>query len=70
MYSRVRHLLYCQDELALLQKHLLQQDDEDGSTEKGQKLLVSRKRYEHRDDQSPAKDIMNKIGPKLKEYGK
>lgn len=70
MYSRIRHLLYCQDELARLQSDLLKQDDEDASTISSQRLLFSRKRYEYRNDQSPQKAIINKIVPKLKEYGK
>lgn len=70
MYSRIRHLLYCQDELAQLQKHLLEQDDVDASTEYGQMLLFSRKRYAYRNNKSPQNAIINKIGPKLKEYGK
>ena len=70
MYSRIRHLLYCQDELAQLQKRLLKQDDEDASTEHGKRLLRSRIRYEHRNEQFPQTALMNKIGPKLKEYGK
>lgn len=70
MYSRIRHLLYCQDELAQLQKHLLKQDDEDNSIEGGQSLLVSRKIYAYRNDKFPQHALINKIGPKLKEYGK
>ena len=69
-YSRIRHLLYCQDELARLQEGLLDQDDEDASTVDGRKLLISRLRYEYRNEQSPQKALMKKIGPKLKEYGK
>ena len=68
MYSRIRHLLYCQDELAQLQKKLLKQDDEDASTDEG--LLRSRIRYEIRNDQLPQKALMKQLGPKLKEYGK
>ncbi|CAD6565252.1 MAG: hypothetical protein ASARMPRED_006524 [Alectoria sarmentosa] len=67
-YSRIRHLLYCQDELARLQEGLLDQDDEDASTVDGRKLLISRLRYEYRNEQSPQKALMKKIGPKLKEY--
>ena len=70
MYSRIRHLLYCQDELALLQKSLLEQDDKDASTAHGQRLLLSRKRYAYRNDQFPQNAIIDKIGNKLKEYGK
>lgn len=70
MYSRIRQLLYCQDELAQLQKHLLKQDDEDASTSHGRKLLISRDRYEYRNEQFPQKALINKIGPKLKAYGK
>ena len=70
MYSRIRQLLYCQDELAQLQKELLEQDNEDASTDDGQGLLLSRKRYACRADQFPQKALINKIGPKLKEYGK
>ena len=70
MYSRIRHLLYCQDELAQLQKGLLEQDDKDASTDDGQRLLISRLRYEHRNSQSPQEALIKKIGPKLKEYGK
>ena len=66
MYSRIRHLLYCQDELARLQKDLLEQDKEDASTNDGRILLASSKRYAFRDENCPIK----KIGPKLKEYGK
>ena len=69
MYSRLRQLLYCQDELAELQEDLLDQDDRDWKTPRGQTLLVSRLCYEGR-DQSPENDLMNKIGLKLKEYGK
>lgn len=70
MYSRIRHLLYCQDELAQLQEGLLRQDIKDASTTEGQKLLISRVFYEFRNDQFPREAFMNKIGPKLKEYGK
>ena len=35
MYSGIRHLLYCQVELARLQKGLLGQDSEDASTVEG-----------------------------------
>lgn len=70
MYSRIRHLLYCQDELAQLQKHLLKQDDKDASTVDGGRLLRSRKRYERRNNKFPEHALINKIGPKLKEYGK
>lgn len=68
MYSRIRHLLYCQDELAQLQEGLLRQDIKDASTTEGQKLLISRVFYEFRNDQFPREAFMNKIGPKLKEY--
>lgn len=70
MYSRIRQLLYCQDELAKLQKGLIAQDDEDASTTDGQGLLFSRKRYEYRNRQSPKKALIDQIGFKLKEYGK
>lgn len=70
MYSRIRHLLYCQDELAQLQKNLLEQDDVDASTETGQMLLFSRKRYAYRNKKNPQDALINQIGPKLKEYGK
>ena len=70
MYSRIRHLLYCQDELAQLQKGLLEQDDKDASTVHGQRLLLSRIRYKHRNDQCPQNALIDKIGPKLKEYGR
>ena len=70
MYSRIRHLLYCQDELAQLQKQLLNQDDEDASTDNGKGLLRSRIRYEIRNDQLPQIALMKQLGPKLKEYGK
>ena len=70
MYSRIRHLLYCQDELAQLQNHLLKQDDKDASTVDGGRLLRSRKRYERRNNKFPENALINKIGPKLKEYGK
>lgn len=70
MYSRIRHLLYCQDKLAELQQDLLDQDDEDGSTEEGQKLLISRLKYEHRNQQHSRNAFIEEIGPRLKEYGK
>lgn len=70
MYSRIRHLLYCQDELAQLQKGLLTQDDEDASTDYGRIILRSRLRYEVRNENFPRKALIQKIGPKLKEYGK
>ena len=70
MYSRIRHLLFCQDELAQLQKGLLEQDDKDASTDDGYMLLISRLNYEYRNSQSPQDAIIKKIGPKLKEYGK
>ena len=68
MYSRIRHLLYCQDELAQLQQGLIDQDDEDASTSDGRRVLASRKRYEFRNKTRNA--LIKKIGPKLKEYGK
>lgn len=68
MYSRIRHLLYRQDELAELQKDLLDQDKKDSSTIDGRRILTSRIRYEFRNDRSPGDAIINKIGPKLKEY--
>ena len=68
MYSRIRHLLYRQDELAQLQERLLKQDDKDASTNDW-RLLISRKRYEYREQKFPQKALINKIGPKLKEYG-
>ena len=67
MYSRTRHLLYCQAELAQLQKGLIDQDDEDARSDKS--LLVSRKRYELRNERFPQKALINEIGTKLKEYG-
>ncbi len=70
MYSRIRYLLYCQDELAKLQEGLLDQDDELASTDDGQRILLSRKRYEFRNKKFPQKAFMKEIGPKLKEYGK
>lgn len=70
MYSRIRQLLYCQDELAYLQKGLLDQDDQDASTDDGRKVLKSRIRYEHRNNQPQRKALIKEIGPKLKEYGK
>ena len=70
MYSRMRHLLYCQDELAELQQRLLDQDKEDASTDDGLILLRSRILYECRNEDSPRNDLIKKIGPKLKEYGK
>ena len=70
MYSRIRQLLHCQDELAQLQNDLLKQDDQDASTPLGRKLLVSRERYDHRSKQFPQDALINRIGPKLKEYGK
>lgn len=70
MYSRIRQLLYCQDELAQLQNNLLKQDEEDASTSHGRKLLISRERYEYRNEQFPQKALINEIGPKLKAYGK
>lgn len=68
MYSRVRHLLYCQDELAQLQERLLKQDEEDASTEDGRQMLRSRKRYRFRNKKFPENAVIDKIGPKLKEY--
>lgn len=70
MYSRVRHLLYCQDELAQLQERLLKQDEEDASTEDGRQMLRSRKRYRCRNKKFPENAVIDKIGPKLKEYGR
>ena len=69
MYSRIRTLLYCQDELAHLQQRLLDQDDEDATTEKGQRMLASRDVWQHRSKQIPQKAILPKIATKLKEYG-
>ena len=68
MYSRIRHLLYCQAELAQLQKGLIEQDEED--FKKDEVLLISRKSYAYRNKNFPRKALINKIGPKLKEYGK
>lgn len=70
MYSRIRHLLYCQDELAQLQKDLIQQDNDNASTPHGRIELVSRQRYEHRHRQLAQDSLVNRIGSKLKEYGK
>ena len=70
MYLRIRQLLYCQDELAKLQKELLEQDNEDARTDDGRGLLLSRKRYTIRNDKFPQKSLSNKIISKLKEYGK
>ncbi len=70
MYSRIRHLLYCQDELAQLQKGLLEQDDKDASSDDGRGILLSRIRYEYGNGQFPRKALMKEIGSKLKEYGK
>ena len=70
MYLRIRQLLYCQDELAKLQKELLEQDNEDARTDDGRGLLLSRKRYKIRNDNFPQKSFFNKIVPKLKEHGK
>lgn len=70
MYSRIRYLLYCQDELAELQQDLLDQDVKDAGTTEGQKLLISRIFYEYRNEKVPREAFMDKIGPKLKEYGK
>ena len=70
MYSRIRHLLYCQDELAELQKRLLEQDEEDASTTDGQNLLYSRMKYNYHNSQNPKHGLINQIGPKLKEYGR
>lgn len=68
MYSRIRYLLYCQDELAELQQDLLDQDVKDAGTTEGQKLLISRIFYEYRNEKVPREAFMDKIGPKLKEY--
>ncbi|KAM0806013.1 hypothetical protein BDR22DRAFT_194992 [Usnea florida] len=68
MYSRIRHLLYCQAELAQLQEGLIEQDEEDSKSDKGKALLTSRKRYAYRNKISPRQALINKIGPKLKEY--
>lgn len=70
MYSRIRHLLYCQDELASLQDRLLDLDKKDASDDKTRKVLLSRILYEFRNEQFPKKALIDKIGPKLKEYGK
>ena len=70
MYLRIRQILYCQDELAKLQKELLEQDNEDARTDDGRGLLLSRKRYKIRNDNFPQKSLFNKIVPKLEEYGK
>ena len=69
MHSRIRHRLYCQDELAKLQKGLLDQDDEDSSIDDGT-FLMSRKRYTYRNKPFPEKALIDNIGLKLKEYGK
>ena len=69
MYSRIRCLLYCQDELAELQQVLLDQDDEDAKTPMGRCMLVSRDNWQLRNDQDPPKALLLKIAPKLKEYG-
>ena len=69
MYLRIRSLLYYQDELAHLQQGLLDQDDEDATTEKGQRMLVSRENWQSRSNQVPRKAILQKIAPKLREYG-
>lgn len=69
MYARTRHLLYCQAELAQLQKGLIDQDEEDARSEIGKRLLISRKKYESRNKSFPEKALINKIGTKLKEYG-
>ena len=69
MWSRMRHLLYCQDELAQLQELLINQDEEDASTPYGQTILRSRTKYEIRNKRSPKNNLMKEIGPKLKEYG-
>ena len=70
MYSRIRYLLYCQDELAQLQKGLLGQDDELASFEDGLNILRSRKRFAVRNKKFPQENFIEKIGPRLKEYGK
>ena len=69
MYSRIRHLLYCQDELAHLQQGLLDQDDEDAMTDRGGRTLTSRKNWQYRSKTVPKKAILLQIAPKLKEYG-
>lgn len=69
MYSRIRHLLYCQDELAWLQKGLLAQDKEDANTHDGRILHTSRRKLEFRNEKFPRNDLIKKIGPKLEEYG-
>ena len=69
MYSRIRHLLYCQDELAQLQQCLLDQDDEDAMTEEGQRMLASQQNWQFRSNRVPQKAILLKIAPKLKDYG-
>ena len=70
MYSRVRQLLYCQDEIAQLQKDLIKQDDDDASTALREKLLRSRSKYEYCNEKIPQKAIINQMGSKLKEHSK
>ena len=69
MYSRIRHLLYCQAELAQLQKGLIDQDAEDAGSDDGMRILMSRKRYDIRNRKFPKKALIDRIGTKLKEYG-
>lgn len=62
--------MYCQDEIAHLQQSLIDQDKEDGKTDDGKRLLASRRKYNHRNDQFPQNALIERIGIKLKEYGK
>lgn len=69
-FLRSRVLLHRQDELAVLERNLLEMDDED--EELLPLALQSRKRDEERDEeeQYSRKTLIQKIDDKLKQYGK
>lgn len=69
-FLRSRSLLYCQDELTVLERELRGLDAED--KEKDPKALQSRRHDEKKNDDPDysRKALMRKIKDKLKEYGK
>ena len=69
-FLRSRLLLYCQDELTVLERELLELDVED--TENDPRVLKSRQYDEETNDHPDysRKALMRKIKDKLKEYGK
>ena len=69
-FLRTRLLLYRQDELSVLEKGLLDLDNDDKENRK--KALQSRKHDEETDDdpETSRMALMGKIDEKLKDYGK